>query len=183
MTRGQHVQTSCLVLVKVECVKTWSNRLHSGSGLVGYDPRSTRCPEFSQGSSGETSWFSEDFLEKPRKCGIRGQWHSNSWVVYLHESVAFFHKRAAGDLLEGLAHVRQWPGLFNQSLVVVDQCQRHTEQDFWALVEQAIPNSKNSLRWSSDRTQRTEHVSCGHVRSELCVRYKVWLTSTGRTSM
>lgn len=51
-----------------------------------------------------------------------------------------------GDLLEDLADVWQWLGLLDESLIVVDQCQSNTEQDFRALVEQAIPNPQNCLQ-------------------------------------
>lgn len=54
------------------------------------------------------------------------------------------------DLLEGLADVWQWLGLLNVSLVVVDQRQSYTEQDFWAFVEQAIPYPQNCLHKNSN---------------------------------
>lgn len=72
--------------------------------------------------------------------------------------MAFIHKWAVSDLFEGLADVWQWLGLLNQSLVVVDQCQSHTEQDFRALVEQAIPNTQNSLQKSKQVNSTSEHV-------------------------
>lgn len=49
--------------------------------------------------------------------------------VYLHESVAVLNKRSVSDPFEGVADVRQGPGLLDQRLVVVDQSQSHTEQD------------------------------------------------------
>lgn len=60
--------------------------------------------------------------------------------------MAVVNKWAAGDLLEDLADVWQRLGLLDQSLVVVDQSQSYAEQDFRALVEQAIPNPQNCLR-------------------------------------
>lgn len=71
--------------------------------------------------------------------------------LYLHETVAVVHKCAAGDLLEGLADVRQRLGLLDQGLVVVDQRQSDAEQDFGALVEQAVPNSQNCLQGGIER--------------------------------
>lgn len=69
-----------------------------------------------------------------------------SSCFYLHESVAVVDKWSAGDLLECLADVRQQLCLLDQHLVVVDQRQSYAEQDFGALVEQAIPNPQNSLQ-------------------------------------
>ncbi len=66
-----------------------------------------------------------------------------------------------GDLLEVLADVRQWLGLLNQGLVVVDQCQSYTEQDFGALVEQAIPNPQNCLQ--EKQQQRSKFHQQAHV--------------------
>lgn len=74
-----------------------------------------------------------------------------AFPLYLHEAVAVVHKGAVCDLLEGLADVRQRLGLLDQGLVVVDQRQSHAEQDFRALVEQAIPNSQNCLQGGNDR--------------------------------
>lgn len=74
------------------------------------------------------------------------QWQDTSLFFYLHESVAFINKWSVGDLLEDLADVWQWLGLLDESLIVVDQCQSNTEQDFRALVEQAIPNPQNCLQ-------------------------------------
>lgn len=54
---------------------------------------------------------------------------------YLHESVAVVDKWSAGDLLERLADIWQRLCLLDQLLVVVDQRQSYTEQDFGALVE------------------------------------------------
>lgn len=64
--------------------------------------------------------------------------------------MAVFNKWAAGDLLEDLADVWQRLGLLDQSLVVVDQSQSYAEQDFRALVEQAIPNPQNRL-WKNNK--------------------------------
>lgn len=75
--------------------------------------------------------------------------------MYLHESVAFIDKRSSGDLLEVLADVWQRLGLLNQSLVVVDQCKCYTEQDFRALVEQAIPNPQNRLQKKQNKVNPT----------------------------
>lgn len=60
-----------------------------------------------------------------------------------------------GDLLEGLADVWEWLGLLDQGLVVLDQGQSYTEQDFRALVEQAIPNPQNRLH-ENNKIQRSE---------------------------
>lgn len=64
----------------------------------------------------------------------------------LHESVTFINKWSACDLLEVLADIWQRLGLLDQRLVVVDQCQSDTEQDFRSLVEQAIPNPQDCLQ-------------------------------------
>lgn len=76
-------------------------------------------------------------------------------VFYLHESVAFINKWSVGDLLEGLADVWEWLGLLDQGLVVLDQCQSYTEQDFRALIEQAIPNPQNCLH-ENNKIRRSE---------------------------
>lgn len=69
----------------------------------------------------------------------------------LHECVAFLNKWSVGDLLEVLADVWQRLGLLDQSLVVVDQCQGYTEQDFRALVEQAVPNPQDCLQKNNNK--------------------------------
>lgn len=61
------------------------------------------------------------------------------------------------DLLEVLADVWQWLGLLDQGLVVVDQCQSYTEQDFRALVEQAIPNPQDCLQGNKGVNPTSEH--------------------------
>lgn len=65
---------------------------------------------------------------------------------YLHESVAIINEWSMCDPLEDLADVWQRLGPLDHSLIVVDQCQSYPEQDFRALVEQAIPNPKNCLQ-------------------------------------
>lgn len=69
----------------------------------------------------------------------------------LHECVAFLNKWSVGDLLEVLADVWQRLGLLDQSLIVVDQCQGYTEQDFRALVEQAVPNPQDRLQKNNNK--------------------------------
>lgn len=58
------------------------------------------------------------------------------------------------NLLEGLADVWQGLGLLDQSLIVVDQRQSNAKQDFWPLVEQAIPNSQNCLQVAKEKPHR-----------------------------
>lgn len=89
-------------------------------------------------------------------------------VFYLHESVAFVDKWSVGDLLEGLADVWERLGLLDQGLVVLDQCQSYAEQDFRALVEQAIPNPQNGLH-GNNNIQGSE----SFLLSPLCIGFKV----------
>lgn len=150
--KNKKVQRSCFSCVT--CIE-FEQVSHFVSRLLRNDASLTCQPQLSQGCHGETSRFSEDFLGRTRNriTGIKRKQVTrevynfiHQLVVYLHEGVAFIHKWSLGDLLEGLADIRQRLGLLNQSLIVVDQCQSHTEQDFRALVEQAIPNPQNCLQ-------------------------------------
>lgn len=157
------------------CIEFKQQVVECGSGIFCSDASLTCVPQLCQGCHGEAPRLSKDFLGKAKKTSViirlkkanyKGrlfytcwpfflQW--NDWIghrqrcdtsllFYLHESVAVVNKWAAGDLLEDLADVWQRLGLSDQSLVVVDQSQSYAEQDFRALVEQAIPNPQNCLR-------------------------------------
>lgn len=67
-------------------------------------------------------------------------------MSYLHKSVAVFHEGALGDLFEAVADVGKVPRLQDEGLVVMDQGQRHAEQDLGPFVEQAVPDPQNSLK-------------------------------------
>lgn len=175
VSHSQYVQQSQWLSLKkkkrckhlLEWVLNLSNR--ERSGFFSSDTRATGRPELSQGCHGETSWFSEDFLGKARETGIKGLlkgkvisliFHPVKWLVmifkscrgfYLHECVTLLYKLSVCDLLEALADVRQWLGLLNQILVVMDQSQSYAEQDFRALVEQAIPDPQNSLGKAAEK--------------------------------
>lgn len=155
------------------CIESKQQVVEFGSGIFCSDARLTCVPQLCQGCHGEAPRFSEDFLGKAKKpsmiIGLKDvnykgclfytcwpflqwndwignwQWCDTSLLFYLHESVAVINKWSAGDLLEDLADVWQRLGLLDQSLVVVDQSQSYAEQDFRALIEQAIPNPQNCL--------------------------------------
>ena len=133
------------------------------SGFFRDDARTTRCPQLGQSWLGKASRVKKDSLGEANNdtSGLKGGLFraalSTSEMIiratgiarfgfYLHERVAVVNKWSVGDLLEDLADVWQWLGLLDQSLVVMDQRQSHTEQDFRALVEQAIPNPQNGLQ-------------------------------------
>lgn len=60
------------------------------------------------------------------------------------------------DLLEGLADVGQRLGLLDRGLVVADERQSDAEQDFRALVEQAIPHAQDCLQGGEKKKQTTD---------------------------
>ena len=71
--------------------------------------------------------------------------------THLHEGVAFGHEAPSGDLLELLTDVRDAGGFQDQGLMLLDEGQRHPEDDLGALVEQTIPDAKHGLQRKRQR--------------------------------
>lgn len=93
--------------------------------------------------------------------------------THLHEAVALSDKAAPGDLLELLTEVGDTGGLQDGGLVMLEEGQRHPEDDLGPLAEQAVPDTQHRL-W---RERRVSAQPCRRPRAQLGA-----LTSTGRTS-
>lgn len=64
---------------------------------------------------------------------------------YLHEGVAVHGESSTGHLLEAFTDVRQGACSQNLRLMVKDESQSDSEQNFGSLVEKTIPDPQNRL--------------------------------------